>query len=241
MGPEPGSGSQGQPSPVVAPVSTQRRPRPTHRLRTAPQPLQPCLGGGPGLGVECDPAQQPSAPLGRLCAVSGLGGTLLGRHSLHTGWPPATPAQGPGCVGCAQGQPGPLQQQGPSGPRETGWDSVLSQLPPSLTESRAALGGGDCPSVHFAGEQTEVSGEQLSPPRSLRSQPAPPGDGGRALSLILAGPLLGGQEGPLSDPSRPSPGDGGRATLTTQVSPIPAGPRLGWAGGACLRSQLRGS
>ena len=225
----------------MAPVSTQGRPRPTHRLRTAPQPLQPCLGGGPGLRVECDPAQQPSAPLGRLCAASGLGGTLLGRHSLHTGRPPATPAQGPGCVGCAQGQPGPLQQQGPSGPRETGWDSVLSQLPPSLTESRAALGGGDCPSVHFAGEQTEVSGEQLSPPRSLRSQPAPPGDGGRALSLILAGPLLGGQEGPLSDPSRPSPGDGGRATLTTQVSPIPAGPLLGRAGGPCLRSQLRGS
>ena len=192
MGPGPGSGSQGQPSPA----RTQGRPRPTHRLRTAPQSLQPCLGGGPGLGVERGPAQQPSAPLGRLCAASGLGGTLLGRHSLHTGRPPATPAQGPGC---ARGRPGPLQQQGPSGPRETGWDSVLlSQLPPSLTESRAALGGGDCPCVHFAGEQTEASGERLSPPRSLRSQPA--------LSW-------GWREGPLSDPSRPLLGRAGRPSL----------------------------
>ena len=93
-------------------------------------------GADDGLGHEVW-AQNPALVPGSSTALPSAPVSTQGRPRLHTGWPPATPAQG---TGCARGWLGTLQQQGPAGPRETGRDSVvLSRLPPGLTESRAAL------------------------------------------------------------------------------------------------------
>lgn len=163
---------QGSTALLSASVSIQDHPHPTSSAEhSLPSSLQPCLGGGQGLG-----GGEGSAPSGShlpgkaLESVFGHGGMFPGRHPF---WHRDT-ARRPAASHSSSGtrvHTGPARQSAAAvtfRAQETGKDSVLSCLPPGLNESSEPL----CEVVTVTASSLQVRKlrlweRDLLPPRSL--------------------------------------------------------------------------